>query len=206
MQTTLEVLGGDAVEWRKLQWLPAEHPFGREHFAFGDPIGRQLMIRYPAGEQITVPRHVHTRRVTTLMTAATFAPHPRLAALTQLLARPMGLSLRTPLKKVIAAAVSRLPEGPDPDDRAKAAYTIVCEVTRGQETRRGKLSGRDTYGVTAALIVRGALIAARGGVERSGALAPSQAFDPHSFLDDLDRFQLSWEVEGATREPVPAGG
>ena len=54
----------------------------------------------------------------------------------------------------------------------------------------------------------GSLVIAMGVVGllvRSGALAPSQAFDPHSFLDDLDRFQLSWEVEAASREPVTAG-
>src|SRR5215207_6175991 len=28
MMTTLEILSGEAVEWRKLQWLPAEKPMG----------------------------------------------------------------------------------------------------------------------------------------------------------------------------------
>ena len=37
---------------------------------FPEPIGRQRMVRYPAGEQITVPRHIPTRNVTTLMNAA----------------------------------------------------------------------------------------------------------------------------------------
>ena len=37
------------------------------------------MIRYPAGEQITVPRHVETSNVRTMLTAATVVPHHRLA-------------------------------------------------------------------------------------------------------------------------------
>jgi short subunit dehydrogenase-like uncharacterized protein len=203
MQTTLEVLSGEAVEWRKLQWLPAEHPFGRERFEFDEPIGRQRMLRYPSGEQITIPRHIATRRVTTLLTASTFAPHPRLGALMTLIARPTGLALKTPLKRALRAAVSRLPEGPDPEKRAATRYTIVAEVARGKQRRRGVLHGRDTYGVTAALVTQGAFAAARGEISSSGALAPSQAFDPSSFLDGLDRFGIEWEV-AAPREAVPA--
>ena len=59
----LEILRGGEVEWRKLQWLPARDDSGAGSFDFGDPIGRQRMARYPAGEQITVPRHIATRRV-----------------------------------------------------------------------------------------------------------------------------------------------
>jgi short subunit dehydrogenase-like uncharacterized protein len=203
--TTLEVLSGQAVEWRKLQWLPAERPLTGASFEFPEPIGRQRMLRYPAGEQITVPRHVATRRVRTLLTASTFAPHPRLAGLMQLVARPTGLALRTPLKRAIRAAISRLPEGPSEEKRAACRYTIVCEVTRGKEIRRGILHGRDTYGITAALIARGAVAAARTGFSARGALAPSQAFEPKSFLSDLDRFELVWDVEPVEqRVPVEA--
>ena len=203
MLTTLEILGGGAVEWRKLQWLPAERPFGPARFEFPEPIGRQRMVSYPSGEQITVPRHVPTRRVRTLLTASTFAPHPRLAPLLQLLARPTGLALRTPLKRALRAAVSRLPEGPDPEQRGAARYTIVCDVIRGEKRRRGIFRGRDTYGVTAAMVTRGALTAASSGFHGSGALAPAQAFEPRSFLKDLDRYEIEWEVEGTERrEPV----
>ncbi len=200
--TTLDILGGEMVEWRKLQWLPAKQPFGPSRFDFGEPIGEKRMINYPSGEQITVPRHIATRRVRTLMTASTFAPHPRLSALTPMLARPIGFALRTPLKRALRAAISRLPEGPSPERRAETRYTIACEVTRGNQVRRGVLRGRDTYGITAALVARGALIAARGGIDASGALAPSQAFEPKGFLKDLDRFEISWGVADSP-EPIP---
>jgi short subunit dehydrogenase-like uncharacterized protein len=200
--TTLEILGGKAVEWRDLQWLPAEKPLGAASFEFPEPIGRQRMLSYPAGEQITVPRHIPTRRVRILLTASTFAPHPRLAGMMPLLARPTGLALRTPLKRAIRSAISRLPEGPTPEERVACHYTIVCEVTRGDEVRRGTLHGIDVYGITAALISRGAMTAARSGFSGSGALAPSQAFDPKDFLAGLDRFQLSWRVDAA-EQPVP---
>jgi short subunit dehydrogenase-like uncharacterized protein len=205
MLSTLDILSGGAVEWRKLQWLPAERIYGGESFQFPDPIGRQRMLRFPAGEHITVPRHIPTRRVRTLLTAATYAPHPRLGALMPLLARPTGFALRTPLKRAVRAAVSRLPEGPTPEERARDRYTIVCEVTRGDRTRRGVLHGTDAYGLTAALISKAALVAAGSGFSASGALAPSQAFEPKSFLSGLERFGLEWEISGAEeRVPVEA--
>ena len=205
MTSTLEILSGEAVEWRKLQWLPAEKPLGATSFDFPEPIGRQRMLRYPAGEQITVPRHVATRRVRTLLTASTMAPTPRLAGLMQLLARPTGLALRTPLKRALRAAIARLPDGPTAEQRAACHYTIACEVIRGKEVRRGSLSGTDPYGITAALIARGAVAAARSDFKRTGALAPAQAFAPKDFLAGLERFRLAWQVERSERRvPVEA--
>jgi short subunit dehydrogenase-like uncharacterized protein len=203
MLSTLDILSGGAVEWRKLQWLPAEKIYGGESFEFPEPIGRQRMIRFPAGEHITVPRHIPTRQVRTLLTAATYAPHPSLGALMPLLARPTGLALRTPLKRALRAAVSRLPEGPSPEDRAGDRFTIVCEIVRGTQLRRGLLRGTDAYGLTAVMVAKGALLAAERGFSASGALAPSQAFEPGSFLSGLGRHGIEWEVAGAEqREPV----
>jgi short subunit dehydrogenase-like uncharacterized protein len=70
--STLEMLKGGDVEWRKLQWLPADQSIARGNFDFGGEVGRKRMIRYPAGEQLTVPRHVPTRRVRTMISASTF--------------------------------------------------------------------------------------------------------------------------------------
>jgi short subunit dehydrogenase-like uncharacterized protein len=201
--STLEILGGGDVEWRKLQWMPASQKVGRGSFEFPEPIGRQRMIRYPAGEQITVPRHVATRQVTTLISAATVAPAKRLAPLLPLVTRPLGLAMRTPAKRLLDPLIARLPEGPSPEDRAAARFTIVCDVTRGRTVRRGIVRGRDVYGLTGAALARGAVIAARGEIPRSGALAPAQAFDPRAFLDDLRDFDVECEIAGE-REAEPA--
>ena len=203
MLSTLEILRGEDVEWRKLQWLPADQSIGRGSFEFPEPVGRQRMIRYPAGEQIMVPRHIPTRRVRTTMSASTIAPSA-ISPLMPLLMRPTGLALKTPLKRALGTIISRLPEGPSGEDRAAARFTIVCDVTRGQQKRRGVIRGSDVYGLTAASVARGAQIAAEGGISASGGLAPSQAFDPRKFLKGLGRFDIEWELEG-TSEPVPAG-
>lgn len=202
MLSALEMLKGGDVEWRKLQWMPASQSVGRGSFDFGEPIGRQRMGRYPAGEQITVPRHVATRRVRTMITISTFVPGP-LGALFAPFTRPAQLALRTPFRKALGTVISRLPEGPSESDRAAARFTVVCDVVRGTRARRGVIRGSDVYGLTAASVVRGAIIAAQGGIPRSGALAPSQAFPPKDFLKALRRFDVDWEVD-ETRETVPA--
>jgi short subunit dehydrogenase-like uncharacterized protein len=200
-RSVLEILSGEDVEWKNLNWQPASGSFGRGSFDFPEPVGRQRMIRYPSGEQITVPRHVATRNVRTTMNAAAFAP-PGMAAGVQLLGRPLGVALRTPLKRLVGSAISRLPE-PTPDQRAAMRFMIVCDAIRGEERSRGVISGRDVYGLTAAAVSKGALIAAGRGFSASRALAPSQAFDPEDFLSALDGFELRWQVDRPQEPAAP---
>jgi short subunit dehydrogenase-like uncharacterized protein len=194
-RSALEIIGGAAVEWRGGTWVAAGGGIQAGSYEFPPPAGRQRMIRYPAGEQITVPRHVATRRVRTTMNASAFGSE-RLAPLTAAMARPAGLAMRTPLKRLAGAVISRLPEGPTPAQRERMRWMIVCEAKRGEVERRGVISGKDVYGLTAAAIRQGAMIAAGRGFDARGAVAPSQAFDPEDFLTGLDRFDVRWNVEG----------
>jgi short subunit dehydrogenase-like uncharacterized protein len=161
------------------------------------------MIRYPSGEQVTVPRHVRTRSVRTTMNASAFASE-RLGPLSAAMMRPVALAMRTPLKRLADAVISRLPEGPTDERRERMRWMIVCEAKRGEMQRRGAISGKDVYGLTAAAVSHGATLAARKGFDARGALAPSQAFDPESFLGALDRFDVRWDVQGI-EQLVPVG-
>jgi short subunit dehydrogenase-like uncharacterized protein len=204
MRSALEMMSGGDVEWRKLQWMAGDPSIGRGTYDFGPPIGRQPMVRYPAGEQLTVPRHVSTRRVRTAISAASLVPSA-LAPAMPFVTRPLGIAMRTPLKRVAGTLISRLPEGPSEGDRAAARFTIACEVTRGRRLRRGTITGSDVYGLTAAGVAAGAITAARAGVSGAGGLAPSQAFEPRTFLRALDRFGVRWDVEDTRdAEAVPA--
>ena len=80
--------------------------------------------------------------------------------------------------------------------------TIVCLAKQGETERLGVVSCRDVYGLTAAAISQGAMIAAGRSFDARGALAPSQAFDPKDFLAGLERFDVRWSVEGAD-SPLP---
>jgi short subunit dehydrogenase-like uncharacterized protein len=192
-RTTLEIISGNDLEWRNMEWVEAGGGVSRGTYEFPEPFGRQHMFRYPSGEQITVPRHVPTRNVRASMNTGAFSSE-RLAPIFAATVRPAGLAMRTPLKRVMNAVISRLPEGQTPEQRKKMTWAIVCEAKRGEVERKGVISGRDVYGLTAAAIVRGAILAARKGFEASGGLAPSQAFDPKSFLTGLERFDVRWQI------------
>jgi short subunit dehydrogenase-like uncharacterized protein len=204
MLSTLEIVKGGGVEWQNMEWQRAPLSLNAGTFDFPDPFGRQPMIRYPSGEQITVPRHVPTRNLRSMMNATMMAPSKQLARLARPLAVPAGLIMRTPIKRLADAAISRLPEGPSERDRQRSRFMIVCDARRGEELRRGIVTGSDVYGLTAALAVKGAIIASSIGFSGSGALAPSQAFDPTDFLDGFERFAVRWDLEGVP-QPIEAG-
>jgi short subunit dehydrogenase-like uncharacterized protein len=200
-RSALEIISGGGVEWRNGGWVEASRRVNAGTYEFPAPVGRRGMIRYPSGEQITVPRHVRTREVHTMMNASAFASE-RLAPLSAAMLPVAGLALRTPLKRVAKALISRLPEGPSAAQRDRMRWMIACEAKRGEAVRRGVISGKDVYGLTAAAVRQGAMIAAGRGFDAQGALAPSQAFDPKDFLGGLDRFDVRWRVEGA-ESPLP---
>jgi hypothetical protein len=84
-------------------------------------------------------------------------------------------------------------------------WMIVCEAKRGEVERKGVISGKDVYGLTAAAITRGAILASRRGFDGRGGLAPSQAFDPKSFLTGLERFDVRRQIfENRVPTPVEA--
>jgi short subunit dehydrogenase-like uncharacterized protein len=192
-RTTLEMISGKDIEWRNLEWVEAKGGVSRGTYEFPEPFGRQRMFRYPSGEQVTVPRHVPTRNVRASMNAGAFSSE-RLAPIFTATVRPAGLAMRTPLKRLANAMISRLPEGQTPEQREKMTWAIACEAKRGEVERKGVITGRDVYGLTAAAIVQGAMLASRKGFEARGGLAPSQAFDPKSFLTGLERFDIRWQI------------
>jgi hypothetical protein len=159
------------------------------------------MLRYPAGEQITVPRHVETARVRTLLNGMVVPP--QLMPLAVIASPLLGLAMRTPLRRATAALVKRLPAAPGEQSRMASRFTISCEAKGKSGVRRGTVRGSDVYGLTAVSLAHGALTCADAAYERSGALAPAQAFDPASFLAALADFGVSVEVEPL---PAAAGG
>jgi short subunit dehydrogenase-like uncharacterized protein len=202
MRSALEIAKGGDVVYEDGDWRPA--PFGvfRASFDFPEPIGRQVMSRYPSGEVITVPRHTRTKRVASMVTARTMAPHPALAPILPYTLPPIALSLRTPLRGVLNRAIGALPEGPSEVERRAAEFTIVA-VARGENgsERRGVVRGSDVYGLTAVTLVHGAELMSAPGYDRAGALAPAAAYDPEAFLNYLGDHGVSWELSAGAAEP-----
>jgi short subunit dehydrogenase-like uncharacterized protein len=186
MLSALRIISGAKVEWRDGELRSAPRALGGGGFDFPEPVGRQRMIRFPSGEHLTIPRHIQTENVRTLLTTSTALPFARLLGpAAPLVLAPFQLFVRTPARRLVDVAVGRLPEGPSPEDRRKSRFTVVCEAREGSRRRRGVVSGSDVYGFTARTTVEAALRCAAPGFDRSGALAPSQAFEPAKFLRSL---------------------
>jgi len=191
--SALEIVGGGDTVWSDGEWRAAPRRAGGGRWRFPEPVGERQMLRYPAGEQITVPRHVEVARVRTLLNGMVIPGRltPLAAAATPVLA----LAMRTPLRRATGALVRRLPAAPSERDRRACRFMIDCEARAGGQARRATIRGVDVYGLTAASLAQGAVLCAAPTYERSGALAPAQAFDPQAFLDGLAGAGLSTEVE-----------
>jgi short subunit dehydrogenase-like uncharacterized protein len=191
LRSALEILKGGDVVYSGERWQAAPSGVSRATFEFPAPLGRRAVSRYPAGEVITVPHHTRTQAVTALITNTTVAPLGVLAPVLPYALPGLALTLRTPLRGLIARSIRALPEGP-PDDARRATRFTVAVLARALDgrTRRGSLTGSDVYGTTAVALVEGARRLAEGG--RAGALAPAAAFEPASFLDALG---VSWQVD-----------
>jgi len=192
--SALEMIKGGDVEWRDGELRETPRHVGAGSFEFPSPIGPRRVGRYPGGEQVTVPRHVDVRslRMVIDLRALTGVPLGPLGAAAM---TGSSLAMSTPLRGAAAKLIGRLPEGPSERARGAARFTIVCDARAGSRTRRGVLRGSDVYGLTAAILAEAATRMARPGYDRSGALAPAQAFDPESFLTTLAPFGVRVEVE-----------
>ena len=196
MRSSLEMMKGGDVVWDDGMWTPAPSGVGRTSVVFPDPIGRRVVSKYPSGEQITVPRHVQTQRVVSLLSTRAVAPEALASAL-PILTPAIGAALRVdPLRARLLDKIGELPEGPPEDRRRAVRWTIVC-LARAQDGRqaRGLVAGPDVYGVTAVIAAHGAMLLAAGA--KRGAHAPATAFEPLAFLEHLEPFGVHWDLPPA---------
>jgi len=194
MRSGIEMIKGGDAEWRDRALRPASQAVARPDFDFGDELGTQKMMHYPAGEHVTVPSHLPARTVETALTVASFAPGAVGQAVLPPVSRVLGVAMRTPLRKAMSSAISAMPEGADEESRRSSRFVIGCEVASARRRVKGTLAGTDVYGLTAALITEGAIRLSGGDSVGTGALAPAAAFDPAEFLGGMERFDLSWRV------------
>lgn len=116
-----------------------------------------VMEDYPLPEAITIPRHTATQEIRLLMTAKT-------------------------MQDIFSPSA---PDHDDVDDRARAGsrFLVVAEAEGADCGRQTIATGTDIYGITAPIIVEGAVRLI--GQDLSGGLAPSQAFEAADFLSSL---------------------
>jgi len=195
LRTSLGMVADNGDVYEDGAWRPAPLRPARGKFPFPEPLGSQPVMRFPSGEVVSVPRHVRTRKVSTLMTVATFAGTPAAAPLVPVVVPALTLALRSPLGGMLEPLLARFPEGPSEETRRAARFTIVA-LAHGEDgrTRRGVVTGGDVYGLTAVTAVHGAALMCEPGYDRTGVLSAASAYDARAFLDALAPHGVAYEL------------
>jgi hypothetical protein len=166
------VLGQKQVAWEDGRLVPSG--FGATTRRVRFPFGERTVVEWGGTEPITVPRHTDVRNVRSYIRA------PAVAGKVGALGRLAAPFLR---------AASRFgPEGPSPESRRKSRFAVVAEARGPGGEGRAVVEGSDVYGLTAALLVRGAELLLAGEARGSGVLAPAEAFDARVLAGRLESF------------------
>jgi short subunit dehydrogenase-like uncharacterized protein len=162
----------------------AETRLGSTRRRFRFPFGELELVEFGGGEALTVPRHTEVREVRSYLRLSPVAA--RLVRLAPAVA---------PVLRVVAG------RGGDPPPAATRGkrFAVVAEAGGPVGARRVVISGRDPYGVTARLVAYAALALRDGDVRSSGALAPSEVFDPRTLLARLQPLVEPPAVESDVR-------
>lgn len=169
--TAAELIGADRVLYADGVHRVAPARTTRASFAFPPPIGpRAVMADHPAGEVVTIPRHVATRAVQVLMTTDTFAEDTAFTS-----------------------------EDVDASTRALSSFTIaVCADGGRSGYLRGRDIYRvgAMVSVQAALRLAGGgvpavgVLSTAGALTTAGVLSAAEAFAAEPFLRELERREL----------------
>lgn len=196
-RTVLRMLQSPGYQYLHGDWVEEATARVRRQVHLPPPLGRCTALSFPSAEIITLPRHLSAREVRVF-----FALPPWTAAVAGSLAPWLRLLMHTPLSRLAQRMVGSGTGGPDAATRAADTFHIVLElrgIRRGRAaTKRVVVSGRDPYGITAAIAATGAIRMLAGDYDRCGVLAPAQAFDPQALLRDAESFGAALqEIDGS---------
>ena len=166
-RTIGHVMGQPQVAWEG-RVVPSR--FGKTVRRVRFPSGERSVVEWAGTEPLTVPRHTRVQKVRSYFAA------PRSVALAGFVA---------PLMAPLVRQSGRVGGNPSASRRMDNTWTVVAEARRGGDGRRATLVGRDTYGLAALLVAHGARALRDGEARGTGALAPAEAFDVHTFAPRL---------------------
>lgn len=171
-RTIGHVIGQKLVAWEDGRLVPSG--FGETTRRVRFPFGERTVVEWGGTEPITVPRHTDVRKVRSYIRA------PAVAGKVGSLGR---------LAAPFVRAGSRFgPAGPSDESRGKSRFAVVAEARGPGGEGRAVVEGSDVYGLTAALLVRGAQMLIAGEARGSGVLAPAEAFDARTLAGRLEPF------------------
>ncbi|KAK5692385.1 hypothetical protein LTR97_010693 [Elasticomyces elasticus] len=158
--------------WREGRWVEqASSALGNVRFPAADD--EQASSLFPGAELIGIQHHLAANKMHATV----------------------NLDLVSAMTGLNEDVIATLPKGPAEERRQAARLTMLVEATspNGQIVR-GYARGRDLYKLTAVVAVEAA-IRCRDVHGSRGVLAPSEAFDAESFLNDLQQFGVDWYID-----------
>jgi short subunit dehydrogenase-like uncharacterized protein len=174
-RSAVRALATSWLGYRDGHWVP-DVPCRKRRLA-GLPNGERTALSFPSSEISTLPGHLPVRQVTTWLAASRFAP-----LWAPVLVPIFGWLARGPLGDFAGAALTRVFAPPETGLRSDAPFSILVEARRGQALETMTLTGQGVYDLTAEIVAYAALERTRSDPE-GGILAPAQALDPQTFLD-----------------------
>jgi saccharopine dehydrogenase (NAD+, L-lysine-forming) len=170
-------MGGAAFVNGELRKEPvAKH---RWTVPFPEPAGTRDAISIPWGDIITAPRSTGARNVRVFLSLP-----KRALRWARVGARVGMLAMKLPGAAALGERwVRRQPEGPTPEQRAKAVSAIYAEAVGAKGVATAWAVTMDGYDFTAKASVHCALLAADPGFDKKGTLTPSQAFGAKALLE-----------------------
>lgn len=184
-RSALRVLGRRGYAYRRGEWQ-LERPaarWRRIRLVDGDVC---TLVSFPAGEIVTLPRHIEVREVSGWMVMPR-----RMAILAHAISPvlPPLIRLTRPMTERLLAGAR---EGPSEAERESRAFTIQVDAIGADGTGRAvRIRGNDAYGVTAAIAAAGARRLLAGGAP-AGVIAPAELVDPRDFLERLLPHGVTW--------------
>lgn len=193
-RSILRVLREGGYTYRGGEWRA--QAVGAERRMVRFPEGRtRAAISFPAGETLSVPRHLEVEEVRGWMVVGR-----HVAAVL-----PLISAFLPPLVRLASPVSERMlrgaPDGPSEEARKASRFTIRAEAAGADGTRRAvSMRGRDPYGLTAMIAVHGATRVLESAGTRSGVLAPAELLAPAAFLEMLTTYGVAWNEHS-----LPAG-
>jgi short subunit dehydrogenase-like uncharacterized protein len=169
-------------------------------FDFPAPIGPRRVMRYPAADALTLPRHLSARRVSTYMTTSTLAP-PHLERFVPMMTHWVGRALRSRARQSVERVVvarwrgshQRLQDDP-------TTFDIAVRLSGPGGVRTAVVSGRGIFDICGPLTARIASRVLDPAFDRAGFVAAPEVVDAGDFLGALVSYGVSYRL-GSIDEP-----
>ena len=187
----IDALSQPGWVWIGDRWDPVPPLHERRVVNFGPGMGERATLSFPSGEVMTVPRHVHARRVQTFLSLLDAGPLGDVVTRAARLVSPLVPALvRNALGAQLRAQIGKgaPDERPSEAYRKLATFAVACEARLRFEDARLVVSGHDPFGVTAE-IAAWAVETLRERMQSSllpmGVRTPSEIFAPAETLEAL---------------------